>query len=274
MDDIIHRKSESRRSQGPKGIRSAIALGTIFLCWGPNAGAEPLDLRNLNLAEYSYAQSEILSQRTDKYDANRVLLTRDPSARVVQFYKNMGLKESDGPEPGWGGVVEPGSTVFNKRMVAPHVPLYVTVFSVGGKTHGLDDRDLFFEFEMYVQTGKHRNDELQAVRERFGGLKDRFYKESPEDILKQCKAPMDDDLHQKEQSMEERGRHLQELAMQGRMEELREAMKEFSGEQQGISKEVTRDRWEEQIKCLEKLESESYSTKIELVATRDDVAGS
>ena len=273
MNCIIHGKNQLTTPQRARGICSAIAFAAVSLCWGANAGADGFDLRNLNLAEYSYPEGEIISQRQDQYDANRVLLTRDSSTQVVQFYRNMGLEESDGPEAGWGGVVEPGSTVFNKRMVAPHVPLYVTVFSIGEKTHGLDDRDLFFQLKMHVQLGKHTNDELQAVRERFGGLKDRFYKEKPNDILKKCKAPMDDDLQQKEQSMEERGRYLQELAMQGRMDELRKATKEFSQQHQGAANRTNIDRWDEEIKCLEKLESESYPTKIELVASRDDVAG-
>ncbi len=274
MSDLIQRKIHRASPHVARPIiRGAIIFCSALLGWGADVAADGFDLRNLNMAEYSYPDSEIIDERHDQYDAKLVLLSRDSADQVVQFYKDMGLQEGSGPEDGWGGVVVPGSIVFEKHMVADHVPLYVTVFTDGGRGHNLDDRDLYFELEKYVYLGKHTNDELQAVRQRFDVLKERFYKGKPTDIIEECKAPTTDALTQKGQSMEERGRRLQELAKQGRMDELLKESRDFGRGQQALAGDASKDRWAEEIGCLEELESESYLIKIELTASRDDVAG-
>lgn len=249
-----------------------LAIFSLLLACSWAASADGFDLRDLDISAYSYPSSDVITSRRDQYDVNLELLSPDPSDRVVQFYKDMGLRERDGSEPGWGGVVVPGTVFFEKHMVATHVPLYVTVFG-RPQYDSVSDSDLYGELESFVVLGKHTNDELEAVRRRFDVLKTRFYKDKPRQILQDCKAPGDDAMTEKVESMEERSLRLQELAMQGRFEELRKETESLNRQHQDLADEANKDRWDEQIGCLEKLESEAYQIRIELTASRDDVAG-
>jgi hypothetical protein len=155
-----------------------------------------------------------------------------------------------------------------EEMVAPHVPLRVVISSKLERER-LKDRDLYQNLETSVALGAHGQGELDELRRRFDGLKGRFYAVNPRSTLKECRKSGET---QSKVSAEEQGRRMQELAMQGRMDELRAATEAFMAAQQGMAG-VAQDRWDVEVMCLEKLEAESYPVEIEVTATRDDVAG-
>ena len=248
----------------------ASLAGAILLCWGAISIAEEFDIRNLNLDDYTYPGSEVIDKRQDQYYATMELLSRDSSADIVTFYESIGLKVQAAEDRSASGYVVPaGRIVFENQMVAAHVPLSVWVDTDGSQSHSLNDNDLFHKLEVYVATGVRKQSDLDTARENFDGLKQKFYKSSPSSMLSDCQSSISE---AQEESMEDRARRMQELAMQGRMDELRKEMEGFTGQTSSIEA-VAGDKWDEEIECLRKLKNESYPVLIKVVADRDDLLG-
>jgi hypothetical protein len=244
----------------------------LLLCWGASAVADGFDIRILELDDYTYPESQTVDKRQEQTYAKLILLSHDSPAAVVQFYENIGLKLGSGADDGDTSNATPGRIVFEKHMVAAHAPLSVVVLTNGSDSHNLDDNDLYHDLKVYVATGVRTQNELDAARQRFDGLKQRFFESRPTSSLKECRSSMGDSSAKQEESMEERGRRMQELAMQGRMDELRMEMENF-GQQTGSIDDVAADRWDAEIECLEKLERDSFPVRIEVIADRDDLLG-
>lgn len=248
------------------------AAGMLLLCWGAAAVADEFDLRNLDLDSYTYPASETVDKRQDQNYATLKLLSRDSSADVVKYYESMGLKVNSAEDNNASGhVVPPGRIMFDNRMLSAHVPLTVIVDTDSSQGHDLDDHDLYDDLKIYVATGVKMQSDVDSVRQRFDGLKHRFYKSSPNSSLTECKSSISE---AQELSMEERGRRMQELAMQGRRDELKKMMEGLMNDSDLSSPDgMAADKWDEEIKCLEKLENEAYPVQISVVANRDDLLG-
>ena len=61
--------------------------------------------------------------------------------------------------------------------------------------------------------------------------------------------------------------------MQGRYAEAQAMVDSFTGAHQALQNEVTKDRWQDEIKCLDKLDKKSFKVQIKLQVERDDQLG-
>jgi hypothetical protein len=244
-------------------IAAPIMCVVMSWCIGTVALAEGFDVRNLNLHDDAYPESTIAKETKEQHDANLLMHSHDPADQVVEFYKEKGLESNL--------VHQDQNRVVLEKMVAPHVPLRVVISSKATRNR-LSDNVLYRNLDIAAALGKHDTSELESVRRRFDGLKERFYADNPRSFLKECRQSGSAGLAQKEMSMEEQGRRMQELAMQGRMDELRKAAEAF-GSTQGMASGAVTDQWDKEVMCLEELEKKSFPVEIEVTATRDDVLG-
>lgn len=270
MNNLIHGniKPTSPSTARPI-INLAIVSCMLLLCQGTVAVADGFDLRNLQLDAYTYPASQTTDKRQEDFFVNLTMLSRDSLAEVVKFYEDMGLRVETGEQDG----VTPGRILFEKRMLAANTPLRVIITTGGSDEYHLDDDHLYHDLESIVVTGMKTQDQLNAVRQRFDSLLQAFYLNRPSYTLSDCRSAISDASEEQEDSMEERGRRLQELAMQGRMDELQKEMEGFGGPHIPSSDELAGDKWDGEIECLEELERESYSIRIDVVSSRDNVLG-
>ncbi len=225
--------------------------------------ASEYDVRNLNLHDYAYPGSQIVTETKEQYAAKLLMYSHDPTDQVVEFYEKKDLKSKMVHQ-------DPGQVVLEK-MLAANVPLKV-VISWKPTRNRLNDNDLYRNLELSAALENHDQAELEALRQRFDRLKDLFYPGDAHSILKKCRQSGPVTGAEKEMSMEERGRQMQELAMQGRLDELREMAEAFSSNQKGAASGDAKGQWNKELLCLEELEKKmTFPVEIEVTASRDDL---
>jgi len=236
----------------------------VALCFSMLALSEGFDVRNLDLHVYTYPGAYVDGESSEQYDAQLSMYSHNSPDQVVSFYQMKGLSPMlSHPDP---------NHVVLEKMVASHVPLKIVVSSQSDHQR-LDDDDLYRNMQISTALGKHNQSELDQMRSRFNPLKSRFYADDPHSILKKCRESGSASQVKNKMSMEEQGRHLQELAMQGKMDELRAATQALSASQQGMTNMDVSNQWDKELTCLKELEKLSFPVKIEVIASRDDVLG-
>jgi len=223
--------------------------------------ASEYDVRDLNLHDYAYPGSQIVTETKEQYAAKLLMYSHDPVDQVEKFYAKKDVKSKMVHR-------DPGRLVLEKTL-APNVPLKV-VISWKPTRNRLNDSDLYRNLELAAALENHDQAELEVLRQRFDRLKDLFYPGDARSILKKCRQSGPGASAEKEMSMEERGRQMQELAMQGRLDELREMAETFSSKQKGAASGDAKGQWDKELLCLKELEKKmTFSVEIEVTASRD-----
>jgi len=247
-------------------IRIFLSLLILSAALTMNARAAGMNISSLDMNQFHYPVGQVIQTHQDDYSAEFTMLARDTVDRVEEFYLSQGFKQVS-KDAG-------RKTIKLLHMIAPHVPVTATLV-YDNPYSGLSEEDLFDgSLMMSLMTGAHHTTaELTQLNQKYAYLKRRFYPGDPRAVMKECRKPAKNQIAQKQMTAEERGRKMQELAMQGKFDELNAMASSFTAANQDLQNEATKDRWGDEIKCLKKLDKESFKVQIKIFAERDDVAG-
>jgi len=246
-------------------IRMFLFLLILSSTLTTNARAAGMNIRSLNMAQFHYPVGQVIQKRQDDYSAELTMLAADAVEKAEKFYLGQGFKQVS-KDAG-------RKTIKLLHMIAPHVPVTATLI-YDNPYSGLSEENIFGDnLMMSVMTGTHTTAELTQLKQKYAYLKRRFYASDPRAVMKECRKPAKNQIAKKQMTAEERGRKMQELVMQGKYDEANTIAASFTAVNQDLQNEATKDRWGEEIKCLKKLDKESFKIQIKIFVERDDVLG-
>ena len=247
-------------------IRVFLSLLILSSALTINARAAGTNISRLDMNRFHYPAGQVIQTRQDDYIAAVTMLARDSVNRIEEFYLGQGFKlvAKDADR----------KTIKLVRMIGPHIPATVTLIYENPNGQSSEENLFGDSLMMSVMIGGHHTAaELTQLKQKYAYLKRRFYRGDPDSIMQKCRKPAKKQIAQKRMTAKERGRKMQELAMQGKYTQLSAMASSFTAANQNLQDEVTKDRWGDEIKCLKKLDKKSFKVQIEIFVERDDVAG-
>lgn len=249
---------------------SMIRMFLFLLILGPaltiNARAAGTNIGNLNMNQFHYPAGQVIQTRQDDYSAAVTMLAKDSVDRIEKFYLGRGFKQVSRDAD--------SKNIKLVRMIAPHIPATATLI-YDNPYNQLREENLFDDsLMMSVMIGGHHTAaELTQLKQKYAYLKERFYRVNPNTVMQECRKPAKNQIAKKQMTAKERGRKIQELAMQGKYSQLSAMASSFTAANQDLQDETSKDHWGDEIKCMKKLDKKSFKVQIEIYVERDDVAG-
>jgi len=247
-------------------IRIFLSLLILSSALTTNTRAAGMNISSLDMNQFHYPVGQVIQTHQDDYSADETMLARDTVDRVEKFYLGQGFKQVSKDTD--------HKTIKLVRMIGPHIPATATLMYDNPNSR-LREENLFGDsLMMSVMIGAHHTAaELTQLKQKYAYLKKSFYRSDPNTVMQECRKPAKNQIAQKQMTAEERGRRMQELAMQGKFDQLNAMASAFTAANQNLQDEATKDRWGDEIKCLKKLDKKSFKVQIEIFVERDDVAG-